>query len=133
MLKACQYCGRIHAKDFDCGRKPARPSRYQHGSAEAGRYSYAFTMKSREIRERSGNLCAVCLDEGRLTYDALEVHHITKLRDAPDLLLEDGNLICLCRRHHEQADRGEIEPEKLRELASRRDQGMPPTIRPARS
>ena len=125
MLKACQYCGRIHAKDFDCGRKPRR-TRYARESGEAGRYSYAFTQKSRQIKEESGNLCAVCLSEGKLTYDNLETHHITKLRDAPDLLLEDDNLVCLCRQHHIMADRGEISEDILRGLALRRDLSYPP-------
>ena len=124
MLKSCQYCGRIHARGFDCGKKPKR-SRYSRESSEAGRYSYAFTMKSREIKERSYHLCAVCLTEGKLTFEGLETHHITKLRDAPDLLLEDGNLICLCQRHHELADAGLISAEELRRLAAERDEGGP--------
>ena len=124
MLKSCHYCGRIHAKDYDCGKKPQR-IRYSKDSNEAGRYSYTFTMKSREIKERSHHLCAVCLTEGKLTYDGLETHHITKLREAPDLLLEDGNLICLCQRHHEMADAGLISADELRRLAAQRDEGCP--------
>ena len=124
MLKSCQYCGRIHPKDFNCGKKPVRSSRTRD-EREAGRYSYAFTMKSREIKERSNHLCTVCLKEGRLTYDGLETHHITKLVDAPDLLLEDSNLICLCQRHHEMADTGLIAADELRGLALERDQGCP--------
>lgn len=124
MLKACHYCGRIHAKNFDCGKKP-QPARYHRDSAEAGRYSYSFTMKAREIKERSNHLCAVCLAEGRLTYDKLETHHITKLREAPDLLLEDSNLICLCKRHHEMADAGLLNAGMLRQLAAARDEGCP--------
>ena len=124
MLKSCQYCGRIHPKNYDCGKKPVRSKRTRD-EREAGRYSYAFTMKSREIKERSNHLCAVCLKEGRLTYDGLETHHITKLMDAPDLLLEDSNLICLCQRHHEMADAGKISEAQLRGLAQERDQGYP--------
>ena len=120
MLKACQYCGRIHAKDYDCGRKPKRLPRYQHDSSEAGRYSRAFTEKSQQVKERSHYLCAVCLDEGRITYKELETHHITKLRERPDLLTDDANLICLCRRHHRMADEGELSADYLRRLAAGR-------------
>ena len=124
MLKSCQYCGRIHQKNYDCGKKPVRSKRTRD-EREAGRYSYAFTIKSREIKERSNHLCAVCLKEGRLTYDGLETHHITKLTEAPDLLLEDSNLICLCQRHHEMADAGKISQAQLRRLAEERDEGYP--------
>jgi len=124
MLKSCQYCGRIHAKDYDCGKKPVRSNR-SRDEREAGRYTYAFTKKSLEIKEHSNHLCAVCWVEGRLTWDGLETHHITKLMDAPDLLLEDSNLICLCKRHHEMADAGLISADELRRLAAERDEGYP--------
>ena len=125
MLKACQYCGRIHAKNYDCGKKPSRPARYNRDSLEAGRYSYAFTQKSKTIKERSHYLCEVCRDNGVLNYNNLETHHIIKLRERPDLLLEDDNLICLCAAHHEQADRGEISEEYLSQLARKRDEYSP--------
>lgn len=120
MLKACHYCGRIHAKDFDCGRKPKRLPRYQHDSSEAGRYSRAFTEKSQRVKKDSHYLCAVCLDNGVITYSDLETHHIIKLRDRPDLLTDDENLICLCRGHHRMADNGELDPDYLRRLAAKR-------------
>ena len=44
-----------------------------------------------------------------------------KLTDRPDLLLEDGNLICLCVRHHERAESGEISRKELYELVKTRD------------
>lgn len=127
MLKACHYCGRIHAKNYDCGKKPQRHGR---DAREAGRYSYAFTQKSREIKERSDHLCAACLQEGVLTWDGLETHHITKLMDAPELLLDDDNLICLCQRHHEMADAGKLDADWLRGLAKARDEGYPREVWP---
>ena len=88
----------------------------------------AWHKKSEEIIYRSKCLCAVCVDiwkmdheASRLTSEELEVHHITKLRDDPDLLLEDSNLICLCRRHHRSADRGHLDSDYLRRLAKERD------------
>lgn len=30
MLKSCKYCGRIHAKNFDCGKKPKRIKSVHH-------------------------------------------------------------------------------------------------------
>ncbi|MEA5151975.1 MAG: HNH endonuclease signature motif containing protein [Oscillospiraceae bacterium] len=124
MLKACQFCGRIHAKDYDCGKRPKR-TRYARDEREAGRYTSAFAAKSREIKERASYLCEVCIDKGRLSYEGVEVHHISKLRDRPDLLLDDANLVCLCQRCHRRADRGEIDADYLRDLAQRRDEDPP--------
>lgn len=66
-------------------------------------------------------MCAICLEEGIYNYEGIEVHHITKLKDAPDKLLDNENLICLCKRHHELADAGKIDAEHLRELARARE------------
>lgn len=124
MLKACKYCGRIHAADRDCGKKPNR-NRYRRDEREAGRYTHAFADKSREVKERAHFLCQVCLDRGEICFEGCETHHIIKLRLRPDLLLADDNLVCLCQRCHRKADRGEIDADYLRELARKRDEGAP--------
>ena len=77
--------------------------------------------KSLEIRERSHWLCAVCFDQGIINHESLEVHHIRKLRDNPDGLLDDENLVCLCTTHHKQADDGLLDADMLRKLAQLRD------------
>lgn len=118
MLRSCTKCGRIHDINFKCnggGRLPQT-------AEQALRRRTSWTNKSREIRERSKYLCAVCLDKGEARADDdIEVHHIRKLRDYPEGLLEDDNLICLCTYHHKQADNGILSAEYLRELAQRRD------------
>ena len=68
-------------------------------------------------------LCEVCRDQGKVTTEGLEVHHIDKLREDPDGLLEDENLVCLCRKHHMMADDGELTKGYLRGLALRRITG----------
>lgn len=89
---------------------------------QALRCRSSWTLKSREIRERSFYLCAVCKDQGILKADDnVEVHHIRKLRDYPDGLLEDDNLVCSCTYHHKQADQGELDAEYLIKLAQERD------------
>ena len=96
---------------------------------QALRKRTAWTNKSREIRERSLYLCSVCQDRGEArAEDDLEVHHIVKLRDDPDGLLEDSNLICLCVLHHKQADRGELSAEYLKKLAYERDNQSYPLL-----
>lgn len=68
-------------------------------------------------------MCEVCRDRGKVTTEGLEVHHIEKLRDDPDGLVEDGNLVCLCRPHHRMADDGGLTKGYLRGLAAKRVEG----------
>lgn len=68
-------------------------------------------------------MCEVCRDQGKVTTKGLEVHHIDKLRDDPDGLIEDDNLVCLCMMHHRMADRGELAKGYLRGLARQRIEG----------
>ena len=128
MLRSCPYCGRIHPVGYEC---PAKTKRvYKNSSERKQRQTYSWHKKSEEIRKRSGYMCAVCKDKGEYLHNAdalreqrltgLEVHHITKLRDGGELL-DDSNLICLCVRHHKQADNNEIEADYLRRLAEERD------------
>ena len=89
---------------------------------QALRRRSSWTNKSRDIRERSLYLCAVCQDQGKArAEDDIEVHHIIKLKDDPSGLLNDDNLICLCIYHHKQADRGDLSIDYLRELVKKRD------------
>lgn len=119
---SCSRCGKIHPKGYKC-QVGQRRKHYRYDYAEAKlRNTYKWHTKSREIRERSKYLCAVCLDNGIYNYRNLEVHHIEKIRVEPSLLLVDSNLICLCREHHRLADAGMIDKDYLRELAKRRDE-----------
>lgn len=122
-LKSCKYCGCIHPAGHVCDKRPKRV--YKRSEAEHGRYTGDWTHKVEEIKSRSHYLCAYCRSQGILTYEGLEVHHIIKLRDRPELLLEDSNLVCLCVRHHKEADRGEIDAKVLYALVRQRD-NIPP-------
>ena len=115
-LKACSICGKIHSTDKKCIRKDARADN-EHKLRQKSKWH----RKSLEIRERSHWLCAVCIDQGTINHESVEVHHITKLRDNPDGLLDDENLICLCIPHHKMADDGLIDIEYLKRLAKKRD------------
>lgn len=114
MYKACSRCGRIHKTGDECKRKE-----YRGGQEREQRSSYQWTKKSKEIRQQA-LFCEVCQDTGHWTYTGLEVHHIDKIKDNPDRLLEDDNLICLCREHHRQADRGDLAKEYLKSLVEKR-------------
>lgn len=116
MYKSCSRCGKIHPYNFNCGVDGNRNKTKE----DKLRSRYAWTKKSKQIRADAGNLCEVCKDQGIATYDGLEVHHIEKIRDNIDLLLDDDNLICLCTKHHKEADDGTLEKEYLLELVRKR-------------
>ncbi len=116
-LVTCRHCGRMHPRGTKC---PKYKRVYDKDDREKLRSTYKWTMKAKQIKDDAKGLCEVCTVLGRFNYKALEVHHIVKLRDDPDGLLDDSNLICLCVEHHKQADNGEISAEYLRELAERR-------------
>lgn len=107
----------MHPKGYVCNVGKT----YDGGEERRLRSRYAWTQKSKDIREQSSNLCAVCRDQGRFNYKDLEVHHILKVKDRQDLLLDDSNLICLCAEHHKQADSGQLSVDYLRKLVEYRD------------
>lgn len=112
----------MHAYGEPCPRK--RPAyRYERTGADRLRFTARWKRKSLQVRGDAHWLCEVCMDQGKVTTDGLEVHHIDKLREDPDGLIEDGNLVCLCRAHHRMADDGELSKGYLRRLALRRIAG----------
>lgn len=115
-LISCSRCGKMHPRGKKCyiGRN------YKATDESKLRSSYVWTQKAKQIKEDAQGLCEVCRAEGCYTYKGLEVHHITKLKDNPDLLLDDDNLITLCVEHHKQADDGTLSADYLRELVRRR-------------
>lgn len=118
MYKTCSVCGKVHPRDMVCKRKRT----FDGGDERRLRSKWAWTEKSRQVREQAHHLCEVCMDKGQITYDGIEVHHITKVSEDASALLVDDNLICLCQEHHKQADRNEIDREYLRELAKKRQE-----------
>nr|DAO53779.1 MAG TPA: NinG recombination protein [Caudoviricetes sp.] len=119
MYKACSRCGKVHDINHKCyvGKIYKQSTANERNLRATNRWK----MKSEEIRERANYLCEVCRDEGVYTYKGLEVHHITKLKDNPQGLLDNNNLVCLCVLHHKMADNGEIDKEYLLNLAEKRE------------
>jgi len=127
MLITCRYCGKVHERSYDCGRRPKR--KYNKGyirrdEREAKfRRSEAWKQKSLEIRRRDNFLCQVCsrrmhvsTEDRTLVYEGLSVHHAVPIYLAWDRRLDDDNLITLCSRHHEMAERGEIGLDEINEI-----------------
>ena len=115
-LVSCSRCGKLHPRGYKCnvGRV------YNKTNTDRLRSTNRWTKKAKQIKDDANGLCEVCKAHGVYTYNGLEVHHITKLRDDPNGLLEDDNLICLCVYHHKQADEGELDADYLRELVKER-------------
>ena len=118
MLKACSRCGKIHPYNQQCNVGKI----YRGGEERNLRAKSAWHKKSEEIRERAQYLCEVCRDQNIITYDDLEVHHIIPLRIAPELLLDNLNLVCLCTMHHHEADDGKLSIDYLQKLAREREE-----------
>lgn len=118
MFKSCSYCGKIHPASQKCH---TYQRTYDGGNERKLRSSYSWKKKSEQIRERAHHLCEVCLDEGKFNYDNIEVHHIVKVKDDESKLLDDNNLICLCKYHHKQADEKKIDKEYLFDLVKKRE------------
>ena len=89
MLKSCSRCGGIHPSGYRCNHNRPKVNEKKLRSKNA------WTSKSLEIRERANYLCEVCRAKGRYVYEGLEVHHIEKIRDNPERLLDNYNLVCL--------------------------------------
>lgn len=115
-LITCGKCGKIHERSYRCINKRT----YTRTAENKLRSTYQWTKKAKQIKNDAMGLCEVCKAQGVYTYDGLEVHHIEKLRENPDGLLNDDNLICLCTYHHKQADTGELNADYLRELVKER-------------
>ena len=121
MFKACSRCGKIHPYNQKCNVGKV----YVTTDERKLRSKNKWHEKSEEIRESANYLCEVCRDQGKITYDNLEVHHIIPLKIAPELLLDNLNLVCLCSYHHKLAEAGEIKASYLQELAKKREKDMP--------
>lgn len=128
MLKSCQYCGRIHDSKYICPQKEQRIKDRQGKSktkADRFRWSKQWKDKRAEIRERD-LVCRIC-EQGlynpirQYETDNLSVHHIEGIETEWEERLNNYNLITLCDRHHEMAERGEIPKDVLRKLAEERE------------
>lgn len=121
MKRSCSKCGRMHDMGYICKVGVKRDySKYNYEEAKL-RNTYEWHTKAEQIKADSNYLCAICLTKGIYNYNNLEVHHITKLKEDSTKLLDNYNLICLCRECHKLADSGVIKKEYLLELAKQRE------------
>ena len=123
LLKSCKYCGRIHDTKYVCANKP---SYYPKSSTEATRvHNSSKWNKTREIvRRRDAYACAYCLKDKRINCTDIEVHHIVPINEDNSKEYDLDNLITLCRRHHELAEKGLIDRKELLDIVSARNENL---------
>lgn len=112
MLKTCSRCGGTHPVGTrGCPDKPRWERRTD--SEAAIRNTSRWRRTRDQVKQEQKHLCQVCLTGAfgtvdEYTHEALEVHHIHPLEQAPERAYDHTNLITLCRFHHEMAERGDI-------------------------
>ncbi len=135
MLKACSYCGRIHDSKYMCPQKEQNIKSRQSQRSKANKKVYDFHRshkwkgKSVAIRERDNYCCQICErglhnPDRQYETDNISVHHIVPIAEDWDERLDDENLITLCAKHHEQAEKGEIKKDELKKIAQEQERKM---------
>nr|DAY18881.1 MAG TPA: NinG recombination protein [Caudoviricetes sp.] len=119
MLRACPYCQRVHDKKYDCGKRPQELKR--NTVSNRFRNSAAWTKKRKEIRERDNNLCQACirdLEGTKVKYNSkmLSVHHAIAIHKDYSRRLDNDNLLTLCAYHHDQAEKGKIKYQIIKNI-----------------
>ena len=133
MLKACSYCGRIHDRKYMCPQKEVRIRERQSQRSKDNKRVYDFhrsskwTNKSIDIRQRDSYCCQICMrgeyqPDRQFETEDISVHHIVPVSEDWENRLEDNNLITLCNRHHEMAEKGEIERAELLRIAGEQEE-----------
>ncbi len=117
--RSCKWCGRLHDENYVCLKKP--PKQKKNTEAVKFRSSTAWQRKREEIKKRDKYLCQVCIrglyePRYQYNYENLQVHHAVPIEKNQELQLENSNLITLCAKHHDMADRGEIDLKEIQNV-----------------
>ena len=122
LLKSCKICGGMHPFGVRCPNRGSNKKNYDRDE-EKFRGSAAWKKKRELIRQRDGYMCRWCREKGyrnrdSFVLDRLSVHHIVPLAENFEKRLDDDNLITLCERCHEEAEKGVIDKHDLMRLAA---------------
>lgn len=135
MLKACSYCGRIHDSKYICPQKEQSIKNRQSYRTEKSKQSRSFHNskkwqdKREDIKFRDNYCCQVCvrgLHNPNRQYETEDtsVHHIIPLVEDYEKRLDDENLITLCSRHHEMAEKGDIDRRELLRIVKEQEENF---------
>ena len=126
MRKSCIYCGKSHEYNETCPKRAEYRNKYKReykrdSLADKFRNTRIWREKRAEIQRRDLYICRYCFfTERKITTSDLSVHHIIPIEKNYNLRLDNGNLITLCRLHHEQAEKGLIKPDILQNLLAQK-------------
>lgn len=84
--------------------KPMKRSAMKRsGPIQKKREPPALIKVKRQVRQRDNYTCRFqgCGKQ----YKSIDVHHVAKISQRPDLKFDPNNMICLCRQHHNWTDR----------------------------
>lgn len=90
--KSCSYCDGVRQTKTDDYR----------GTNEQRGYGSDWARFARRYKQLHP-LCESCLIDGK-TSPAVDVHHIVKLKDRPELRLDENNVMSVCRACHKMLD-----------------------------
>lgn len=114
-LISCPKCGKIH-KEGECTKKAevyGRKNQTRKYRADR-RWHYA----RKQALERDLYCCRMCLADGIIERERLEVHHIIPLYKNPTRAYDIDNLITLCNYHHRMVEDNEHYTKQLLEYIS---------------
>lgn len=130
MLKSCHYCGGIHDKSFDCGKKPkprtGKGYTKERSDIDRLRNTRRWKAKSLEIRKRDTGLCQVCIRQlfnttTQYNIHTIEVHHIEPIEQNVNRMYDNLNLISICKYHHYMAELEQIPRHTLHSIAKEQE------------
>lgn len=124
MLISCSACGKVHERKTECkDKKEKMCSRRKKYTEAVSVRNRSIWRKTRErVLERDSYMCQACARQvpgttKRYNATQLEVHHITPLEEDIELAYEEGNLLTLCRKHHEDAENGTLSRQWQQDVA----------------
>lgn len=128
MLKSCKYCGRVHDRKYDCGKRPAKINK-RTSVADRFRNTSAWQQKREEIKERDNYLCQICIrnlydTKKIMNYENISVHHAEKLEENYEKRLDNDNLLTVCEQHHKLCDKNIIPFSVVKRIIT--EQNHPP-------
>lgn len=116
MMVSCSYCGGVHTRGFQCGKRPKDKRKKEETYITRFRSTNVWKRKREEIKARDKFLCQWCKQKGTYVFTKLEVHHIWPISKAWNKRLDNSNLITLCTYCHKMADNEEISRKELLEI-----------------
>ena len=109
MKKLCAKCGEFHDINYKCNKRI-----YMKKEEDKLRNTSRWNKKSKQIKEDAQYVCEVCRDLG------MHLDRYSKRYVDPNNVLNDDLLICLCKKHHLEADKGILSKEYLISLVKKR-------------